>query len=85
VGVRIEYEPAAVEDLHWLPRVDKQRVHRKVLAYAADPGATGHDVVALRGTLDGYHPRVGDWRVIFRLDGTTMYVRRVMHRREAYR
>jgi mRNA-degrading endonuclease RelE of RelBE toxin-antitoxin system len=85
MALRIEYEPRAGKDLHWLPGVDKLRVYRKILAYAADPASTAHDVVPLRGTPDGYRLRVGDWRVIFRLTPDTMYVRRVVHRREAYR
>jgi len=81
----VEYEPRAVKELHWLPLTDKQRITRRIVAYAADPASTAHDVVPLRGTADGFRLRVGDWRVIFRLSPGTMYVRRVVHRREAYR
>jgi mRNA-degrading endonuclease RelE of RelBE toxin-antitoxin system len=85
MALQIEYEPKATKDLHWLPSDDRQRVYRKIVAYTAAPGSTAHDVVPLRGTLDGYRLRVGDWRVIFWLTPHTMYVRRVVHRREAYR
>jgi len=81
----VEFEPRAKKELHWLPQEDKLRVHRKIRAYAADHLSTAHDVVPLRGTTDGFRLRVGDWRVIFRLSEGTMFVRSVVHRREAYR
>jgi mRNA interferase RelE/StbE len=85
MGLRIEYEAKARKELQWLPQADRLRVYRKIVAYADDPASTAHDAVPLRGTPDGYRLRVGDWRVIFRLSAGTMYVRRVVHRREAYR
>jgi mRNA-degrading endonuclease RelE of RelBE toxin-antitoxin system len=47
--------------------------------------AAGHDVVHLVGARALFRLRVGDWRVIFRRDGDTMMILRVLHRREAYR
>ena len=39
----------------------------------------------LRRTLKGYWKlRVGDWRVIYKVDGKTVVVLRIGHRREVY-
>ena len=45
------------------------------------------DIRRLRGQEQEWRLRVGDWRVIFTYDDQehTIYVGRVLHRREAYR
>ena len=45
------------------------------------------DLKKLKGSQDMWRLRVGDWRVILRLDREQgiLYVLRVRHRREAYR
>ncbi len=53
--------------------------------YASEPRASRHDVVPMIGMRDIFRLRVGDWRVIFRVEGETMMVTRVAHRREVYR
>ncbi len=45
------------------------------------------DPQKLRGSQDVWRLRVGDWRVVLRLDREqeVLYVLRIRHRREAYR
>ena len=45
------------------------------------------DVRKLRGASGDSRLRVGDWRVIFDFDrrGRTLNIKRIIHRREAYR
>jgi mRNA-degrading endonuclease RelE of RelBE toxin-antitoxin system len=75
----------ALRDLRGLPPGDRQRVMDRLDAYAAASDASGHDVIPLAGTPDGFRLRTGVWRALFTVDGTDMVVRRIAHRREAYR
>ena len=75
----------AAKDLPKLPNADRERVERRIEAYAAAPEAPGHDVVPLVGSLGLFRLRVGDWRVIFERTEARMRILAVKHRREAYR
>jgi mRNA-degrading endonuclease RelE of RelBE toxin-antitoxin system len=40
----------------------------------------------LKGDLKGnYSHRVGDWRIVYSLEKSSVYVKDIRHRREAYR
>lgn len=43
------------------------------------------DVKKLTGTTPEYRLRVGDYRVLFEIEGAKVVIYRVRHRREAYR
>jgi len=85
MGLEIVITRNAAKDLLNLPNTDRGRVERRVEAYALAPDGQGHDVVALVGTRGLYRLRSGDWRVVFEIDGGTMQILSVLHRREAYR
>lgn len=46
-------------------------------------GLTG-DVKRLKAFVPNYRLRVGDWRVLFEVDGNAIIVHEVKHRSEAY-
>jgi mRNA interferase RelE/StbE len=46
-------------------------------------GLTG-DVKRLKAFVPNYRLRVGDWRVLFEIDGKAIVVHEVKHRSEAY-
>ncbi len=75
----------ASKDLTRLPRADRERVEKRIEAFAADPGSRVHAVVKIVGADTLFRLRVGDWRVIFDIEQETIKVLRVRHRREAYR
>ena len=63
-----------------LTATTRAQVEAKLDAYAE----TGvGDVKALRG-VDGMRLRAGDWRVLFTVEGDTIIVHAVGHRREIY-
>ena len=64
---------------------DRERILLRVEAYAAVPDAASHDVRTLVAQQPGFRLRVGVWRVLFDRSETTMDIRYVLHRREAYR
>lgn len=60
----------------------KERVANALLGVAIDPRSGK----ALKGDLKGnYSYRVGDWRIIYSIEKTFVYVKDIRHRREAYR
>lgn len=77
----LEFRPSAVRDLKRLPRTKAERILTKIEALRSDLAG---DVKRLRGADIGYRLRVGDYRILFDADGSTIVVRRVRHRREAY-
>lgn len=81
---RYELSSTALRDLRRLDARLRQRVLTALDRYVADP-AVG-DVRKLVAS-DEWRLRVGDWRVRFLRDPDTktLVVRRVLHRREAYR
>lgn len=81
---RISWTAPAERDLDQL---DPQIAARVVAALERLVRTGAGDVVRLRPPLSGYRLPVGDWRVSFDrdVDGALVVVRRVRHRREAYR
>ncbi|NTU43356.1 MAG: type II toxin-antitoxin system RelE/ParE family toxin, partial [Nitrospirales bacterium] len=43
------------------------------------------DIKKLTNHFPGYRLRVGDWRVLFEIDGDKVVVYRIRHRKEAYK
>ena len=61
---------------------DLSRVLEKIENLADDLVA---DVKRLTNYTPEYRLRVGDYRVLFQIEGKTIVIYRVVHRREAYR
>lgn len=79
----VVYGKDAIRSLNRMPANEARRIRSKVLQYAADPASLANNVKKLRDSR--YHRlRIGDWRVIFREDGTVVDVVRVAARGEAY-
>lgn len=84
--MQVTYETRAIKDLKAIEPRTRDRILRKIAQYAATSGAQANNVKHLTGS-PFYRLRVGDYRVIFSLDGNiviVMTVIRVLHRREAY-
>lgn len=84
--MRIEYTNAARKTLKKLPVSTASRILSKIEDYAADPESQANNVRALRGRI-GYRLRVGDYRVLFAIEGgsvAVMTVYKVGHRKEVY-
>lgn len=78
----IQFKPKALKDLQSLSSQDAARVLRKVELLRQDLAG---NVKHLTSFTPSYRLRVGDFRVLFELENTTVMVYRVLHRREAYR
>jgi len=81
--LKIAYSKKALNDLRKIPVNEQKRIRSKIQDYAEDQAAHRHHVKKLKGR-EGYRLRVGDWRVIFDIDGNVMAVYRVRARGSVY-
>jgi len=82
VSYEIEFKPRALRDLRDLPEADKRRIFVNIEALQA--GLTGN-VKKLTNFTPEYRLRVGTYRVLFEIEGRSVIIYRVLHRKEAYR
>ncbi len=84
MSLRVIWTEPAKRDLKRLDVPAARRVGEAIVRLAETEQG---DVKKLRAPLPGYRLRVGDWRVSFERDrdAGTLTVRRVRHRRDAYR
>ena len=78
---RLEYRPLAQHALARLSPEVARRVLRKVERLRS--GLAG-DVKRLTAISPSYRLRVGDWRVLFEVQGDTVVIHDVKHRSKAY-
>ena len=76
--------PAAQKDLDRLEMKIYKRCYEAMMGLTANPRS--HGAEKLVGE-DGFRIRVGDWRIVFRIDDSQkkIFIYRVKHRREVYR
>ena len=84
MAYRIEVTPRAQKDLRALPKRESQRIARQIDALKTDPRPTG--CKKLKGREDFYRVRVGDYRVVYRIqdDILLILIVRVGDRKEIY-
>lgn len=79
--MRIEFKPRAVKDINSLDRLVARRILEKVRGL--ENGLSG-DVKRLTNFTPEYRLRVGDYRVLFEIEGDRVIIYRVRHRSQAY-
>lgn len=77
--------PKAAKDIRALESVIRNRLGKKLKDVA-----TTHNIHTVakkltESTIDDYRLRIGDYRVVFDLDGKKMVLLRVQHRKDVYR
>ena len=77
------YANRAAQDIAKLDRVVKKRLGKKLLEFAKDPLKFAKKIHDPK--LGSYRFRVGDYRVIFDIDGKKLVILRIGHRKEIYR
>ena len=78
----LAFKPRARKDLKELGSENLRRVLERIEALADNLAG---DVKKLTDYTPEYRLRVGDYRVLFQIDGSAIIIYRVVHRREAYR
>lgn len=83
----VEFAPAAVRDLKRLdPSVRLQLLRASTVLEETPHPFSNPRVKLLMGiTPLTYRLRVGDYRIVYRMEGPKVVVVRIAHRREAYR
>ena len=89
MGYRVFLHPKAEKALRELHEGTRARIKRGLRSLENDPFRTrsGADIKRLRGTrgrADAFRLRVGDYRVVYGVDGDMVIVTRVFHRSEGY-
>ncbi len=79
--MRIEFKPRAVKDLDTLDRQAARRVLEKIRGLENNLAG---DVKRLTNFTPEYRLRVGDYRVLFEIEGDRVIIYRIKHRSRAY-
>jgi mRNA interferase RelE/StbE len=77
----IEFKPTAIKDLRGFPRSQVDRILKKIATLRN--GMIG-DVKKLTSHTPEYRLRVGDYRILFEIEGDRMVIYRIKHRKDAY-
>ncbi len=78
----IRFKPRALKDGKKIPKRELDRIFEKVEALQDD--LTG-DVKHLTDFHPEYRLRVGDYRVLFEVEGNQVVIYRIRHRKDVYR
>lgn len=81
----LEFTTSALREFKGLDRQIRRRITERINALLDDPFPAG--VKKLQAGADHYRIRVGDYRVVYRIDGkrVVIVIVRIGHRREVYR
>lgn len=84
IRYQIEFTSAAARQFRKLPAEARRRLAARIDALAADPRPPG--AVAIKGADRTLRLRVGDYRILYRVDDDRLVILlvRVGHRREIY-
>lgn len=77
------YPPRAIRDINKLDSAIKKRIGATLLRYKENPLHYAEKLTD--SDLGTYRFRIGDYRVIFDIEGNDIVILRVGHRREIYR
>lgn len=80
---QLSYTQRAGRDIRKLDPAIQKRIQKKLELYKLDP--LQHAEKLSSSELGSYRFRIGDYRVIFDIDGEQIVILRVGHRREIYR
>jgi len=83
VKYKLVYTNRAGKDIQKLPPEIKRRIGKALLRYEQDPHR--HSETLRDSNLGSYRFRIGDYRVIFDLEGSKIVVLRVGHRSDIYK
>ena len=78
---QIEWKEHAIQNIEKLESSTAKRIIKKVEELSQNP--CSKDIKRLKG-IEGFRLRVGDYRVIFEIEGNTIYVLKVGHRKHIY-
>ena len=78
----IEFKPRAVKDFEAFPSRIQHRILERIEEMSDNLSG---DVKRLTDSTPEYRLRVGEYRVLFEIEGGAIVIYRIRHRREVYR
>ena len=78
---QIEFKPRALKDLKAFNKSEARRIVEKIKLMKEDLSG---DVKRLTNFTPEYRLRVGNYRVLFELEGDKVVIYRIRHRKDAY-
>ncbi len=86
MSFRIEFKAVAAKDIKKLSPLLQKRVAKKLQYFLAQPDPLAYAEVLKKPPRGGsYRFRVGNYRVVFDVEGKTLTILYVEHRSEVYR
>ena len=85
MAYQLSFSSDAVKDIQKLDTAIKKRLQKKFAEIAENSDINKIAKQLVNFDAGQYRLRVGDYRIIFDLTGTTIFILRVRHRREVYR
>ena len=82
MNYKLVYTSRADKDIQKLPAEIKKRISEALVRYKQDPHRYSERLRDAK--IGSYRFRIGDYRVIFDLEGSEIIVLRVGHRRDIY-
>lgn len=82
MAYRLFYTKSAARDIKKLDPVVKRKIKKKIEEYSLDPSSYSKKLIDSR--IGGYRWRIGNYRVIFDINGKNIVILRIGHRREIY-
>lgn len=80
---RLVYTHRAIKDIDALDTTVRQRIGKSLQRYEQNP--LPHAEPLKQSDLGSYRFRIGDYRVVFDLEGEEIVILRVGHRRDIYK
>ena len=82
--INVAFNNVALQSLKRIAATDSRRIRAKIYQYATDPASLANMVRHVSGAK-ALRLRVGDYRVIFTVEGDTLNVLKIGHRRDIFR
>jgi mRNA interferase RelE/StbE len=83
LSYKLVYTYRAIKDIGKLDKAVKQRIGATLVKYQNEPTKFARRLTA--SAMGSYRFRIGDYRVIFDLEGSDIVVLRIGHRRNIYK
>lgn len=83
MAYQILYTKSAFEDVKKLDTIVKKRIRKKIEKFSINPIATAKKLINF--SIGSYRWRIGNYRIVFDIQGNKIIILRIGHRREIYK